>query len=268
MSWDTIIEDLQTDAVARLKSEPFFGDVVVLEQRKGIVQSDIETALGVFNQESGKKIGAVVIALLPEIEGSGGEGPGPDVTGALRFHVIEIPLINNDATSGTLKSASKISLNVLNTLHRYMAGVFRVTLMAGRRPITPLNTEEPGVVSYVVQLDAAFTINRRYKVATPSASVADGLMTLTCTTSGATIYYTTDGSYPGPQNATALTYSAPFAVTNGASIRAGAVLTSDYVPSDTAWWAVSTVVLVTEAEEVLTTEDGSPLGAEYVGIEP
>jgi hypothetical protein len=42
---------------------------------------------------------------------------------------------------------------------------------------------------------------------------------LTDLTGGATIYYTTDGSYPGKGSATALVYAAPFAVAPGTVVQ-------------------------------------------------
>jgi hypothetical protein len=58
-------------------------------------------------------------------------------------------------------------------------------------------------------------------------AVDDGEATLTCATSGATIFYTLDGTYPGSGNSAAVEYSAPFAVSSGQRIRTSAEKKAD-----------------------------------------
>jgi hypothetical protein len=81
------------------------------------------------------------------------------------------------------------------------------------------------------------------RTATIQNSIADGLMTLTCATPGAAIYYTLDGSFPSnptiaikplsvteatpngePVNPNSTLYVAPFVVQSGQCIRAAAYL--------------------------------------------
>ena len=72
-------------------------------------------------------------------------------------------------------------------------------------------------------------------VAKPTATLPSGSypqpVTLSCTTSGATIYYTTDGSEP-KTSPTKMTYSAPLSVTSGTMLKAYAKMIS-LTPSDT-----------------------------------
>ena len=71
---------------------------------------------------------------------------------------------------------------------------------------------------------AAFTVNSTPTVSAPTISPNGGSfvdsvqVTLTCATSGATIRYTTDGSDP---TAASTVYSAPFTLTNSATVEAG-----------------------------------------------
>lgn len=263
MTWDTIINDLQADAAARLLSEPFFDEIVILEQNKGVTESDVEIALGTQNTETGKKKGAVVIALMPEFTRNEAEAPGPELSARLQFQVLTVPLLNM-AADGTGKTAERIATNILNVLHLYFTGLVRITLSADDQPILPLDTDD-GLVSYMVRLRCTLALRRRNKVATPSATVAANLLTLTCSTVGAAIHYTTDGTYPGPENPTATLYTVPFAITNGLEVRAGATL-ADYIPSNTTYWGIGPLSILAETSDFITTESGDKLGGEDLGL--
>jgi len=264
--WDHIAGDLQLDAAARLTSEPFFGDVVILEEDKGIIESDVETALGVFNEETGKKIGAVVIARQPTIAETQSEAPGPEVKARLVFEVVTMPVINMGEL-GTQKRADVIAMRILNLLHRYFSGHTKCTLMAGANPVVGMSDLPEGNVGYRVTLETTFVLDYADKVATPNLTIdEDGAVVLTCATDGATIYYTTDGSYPGADNAEATEYTAPIEVTGRMTIRAGAAK-ADILPSDTIYVVVKLQVITTESGEEITTEDDEEIAAEPPVIE-
>ena len=57
------------------------------------------------------------------------------------------------------------------------------------------------------------------KCALPGIASPAQTVTLTATENGTTIYYTTDGSFPGPGNAAAEEYSGPFEVASGTVVR-------------------------------------------------
>ena len=59
--------------------------------------------------------------------------------------------------------------------------------------------------------------------ATPAISISDGKATITSSTSGATIYYTTDGSTPSPAATKSLKYKGKFKVATGKTVKAIAV---------------------------------------------
>jgi hypothetical protein len=265
--WDHIAGNLQIDAASRLASEPFFSDVVILEEDKGIVESDVETALGVFNEGTGKKIGAVIVARHPVIAATRSEALGPDVNARLVFDVISLPVINM-TNLGTQKRADVIAMRILNALHRYFSGHTGTLLMAGANPVAPINDLPEGNVGYRVTLETDFRLNYADKVATPTLALNEaGDVVMTCATSGAVIHYTLDESYPGPANAEAEIYTTPLDVTGRMVFRLGATL-ADVLPSDTAWVVVNLQVITTEDGKTLLTEDNKQLGTETPLVEP
>lgn len=79
------------------------------------------------------------------------------------------------------------------------------------------------------------TVVVKEKCATPVITITDdgdhGVVSITCATAGASIYYTTDGSEPSPTNGQL--YTASFNVSNGTTVKAIACCTN-YVDSDVA----------------------------------
>jgi len=73
-------------------------------------------------------------------------------------------------------------------------------------------------IIYRITMTVEITAERKDKVSTPEVSASGANITLSCATSGAAVYYTTDESFPGPGNADALLYSAPFALAPGAHL--------------------------------------------------
>lgn len=259
MSWnDTLLEDAQEDVKARLENDTFFADIPVLLQRKGDIESDVENALGVLNEKSGK-CGICAVVLMPEVEAPDGELPGPELTVIQSVQIIERPIINQDALSGTGKSAERVALNVANLLHRYIAFHLGWTMMAHRKPIRPLGSE-PGLVQYLVVVLFRTGLTRTNQVRQPEAAkTGSNLITLTCATYGAAIYYTTDGSYPGPANSAATLYSAPFTPASGVTlVRAGATKTG-YIPSNTIAVDIYEGTILSDDEGQILTDDGGTL---------
>lgn len=216
----TILLNVQDDAAARLAADPFFSDIKILTERKGVVASDIERALGTMNSQGGK-VGAVCIVLMPEVETPRGEEPGPGMELLLDVQVLEKPLINL-SSSGTGKTAEEIAMRVTRLLHRFWAGNYGGMLNAKG---IQANGVEDGVKSYTVRLGLFTGLDPALTVMTPAIHATGSLPTvtvaLTCGTPGATIRYTTDGSYPG---ATATAYTTPFAIASATTVRAVAYL--------------------------------------------
>jgi hypothetical protein len=232
MSWnDTDLLLLQEDAHARLENEPFFADIKVMLRRDGVTADDVAREIGP-NQKKAGKTGACAIVLMPVFLKPEGESPGPVLRTRLSVQVIESRQFNNLASVGTRKSAEQIATNVLNLLHLYTPFHIGQTLTAGENPLTPVDIEDNADwVSYRADLELHIGLTRTDKVANPDVSIALGLITLTCATPGAAIYYTLDQSYPGAANSNAVLYAGPFDPGAATVLRAVAYK-SDSIPSD------------------------------------
>lgn len=201
---------------ARLAADSYFEDITVLEQRKGVTDSDIETALSVLNTTGGK-VGACVIVLMPELRPSEPDSPGPSYTVRAAMQVITSPIFN-DGADGTGKSSEAIAERVRQLCHRFNNGTGTWSF-AGMEPLEV----QPGQVSYAVSIERlaldADLPRQPLPMIDPEEAAAPQTLTITAA-EGAQVYYTTDGSYPWSGNDAATLYSAPFEVGAAATVLA------------------------------------------------
>jgi len=222
---DDLLENLQLDVTERLRSVAWFADVTVLMQTKGDVEAEVAEALGTLHEKSGK-YGLVAVVILPSAESAEANIPGPRLELKVKVQVIEAVLMNRGA-EGTGKTASQGALRVLNALHHFVAHD-RGVMVADRSPVVPVPTEDH-LQSYAAQLTLQAGLCGTGKVNTPEF-VQGAQISITTTTPGAEIYYTTDGSYPSPENVAASKYANPLTPDN-MKIRAAAYL-DGLMPSD------------------------------------
>jgi len=210
----------QEDFAARLQADPYFTDIAVLIQRKGVTDSDIDVALSVLNERTGK-IGACVVLLMPALAPESPNVPGPLYRIITTVQVIEQPLFNLGDT-GTGKSAEQIAQRVRMLLHHFSNGYGATYVFDGLLPLGA----DAGKISYGVKFSRQAGDSASPKVAALTISATDtkapATVQITSATAGATIWYTTDGSYPSSANANAHTYGAPFPQATAATIRAAA----------------------------------------------
>ncbi len=223
------IEQIQPDVFNKLASEPYFAAISLFQIRKERFQSEIEEALScaTFDPgQSGKLPGATIEVLMPLIKTNLVNAPGPVVTLEQRLIVKENPQINL-AAGGVNLTAEAIAVEILQTLHQFYLGGICQALYPAPAAIVP-NGGFPDLVAYDVVLQATFNLTPPERTGCPPPPTEAGL-TLTFTPPAsdptATIYYTTDGSFPGPGNTTATVYSAPFAVSSGTTLRWAAYAT-------------------------------------------
>ena len=194
------------------------------------IQSKINRTLAGLEARNGKQ-GVSCIVGMPTISGV---APGlRQVKGdlGLRLDFIENIAINGGAngTGGTAEDHAWTAARLLPHLHLSPLGV----VASDPRLIEPV---EAAVLDKSVMYRVAIRLLHHdagiAKVATPVITVDGAEMTLSCTTAGAAIYWTDDGSWPGSGNAEATLYSVPVTLASGThGIRVGAQL-DDYAPSD------------------------------------
>lgn len=88
-------------------------------------------------------------------------------------------------------------------------------------PLAGLEKEFPGCLGYRVQLRGRMSEAAAGKCALPAITAPGQRVSFSTAEEGAEIYYTTDGSFPGPGNAggTAAVYTEPFEVSAGTVVR-------------------------------------------------
>lgn len=210
------MEKLQSDVTDKLNSEELFDLVNVVSLRKLQILSEVTAGL-VFLTAKGGKLGAGLLVGMPTIEVPDPDVPGPELKVVIAVRSMENPTINQDATQGTLLTAETNAINALQVLHQL--GIEGLgNLYASRRAVVP-NTDTEGVVAYDVFLEATLPSALIVQVAQPVAAENGLTVTLTNVTAGATIYYTTDDSFPGKGNPAALLYAGPFVVASGTKVR-------------------------------------------------
>lgn len=209
-------ERLQLDIAARLEADPYFADIDVTVVRPraelGFVQIEqrADEALKCIRKKAGKG-GAGVQVLMPLVDAESTDARGPLIQNAVVVRVQELP-VHNMGPNGTQKSAEDIADNVVRLLHLFNPGKGNVVHGAPDL-MTPSAEFEPRVTIDCRFLQKA-AMGGTEKVQPVTLTAAGYEITLTTATSSATLYYSTDGSYP-----TTL-YSAPFTVAPGTTIRA------------------------------------------------
>jgi hypothetical protein len=228
-----ILLQIQQDCADNLNSESAFQHLPALLFRKTVIASDISKRMPHLTGKNGK-VGCGILVCMPTISGEDPNVQPPQGDILLPFWCVSQEEINYQAT-GTGISAEAAALMVRAYIHQFsLRG--QVELYQDQRAIEPLPGIEqlyPGCVGY------QFTA--RGKMADPQLSIVPNptlaensplQITLACSitevivsysTNGnpiyaaVAIYYTTDGSFPGPGNSTgtATLYTAPFTVPAG-----------------------------------------------------
>jgi Chitobiase/beta-hexosaminidase C-terminal domain len=226
VSQDISIALIQEDIGFALNSDGYFSNINVQLERKELYSSEVAIAT-VWETIKGGAQGIGVIVAMPKVNVQAPNGPLEFVCKQM-LTVLEEPNLNQTAGTGTLIFAEDVGAYVLLWLHEY--GLLQnLELYAEGEAMVP-NREYAGIRGVDVHLKYRFTpaqLNRCATVPISFEVVHDypnfyDVVTLTCATDGATIYYTTDGSFPGPANGAAQIYAGPFNVNSGTQVRAAA----------------------------------------------
>ncbi len=229
---DLILEQIQGDILGALKATPGLVNAVILSANDGDIEGEVTRKLSTL---TGTQNGLALVVLLPELTEAEANIPGPVMEGLIEVQVIEAVTINRSA-SGTGIRASTAALRALGALHHLRVGNY--TLFAKRNPLEPLAGKK-GIVTFIVRLSFGnLGADPVEKVSPVTIAEDEAEITLTTSTGGAGIYYTTDGSYPGASNDEATLYTTPFTLAESATVRAAA-FKSPLNPSDIAELAVT-----------------------------
>lgn len=225
--------DAHEDLYQRTRADAFLASVNIVKDDVGETLAEIEKSLGMVKERAGK-IGACIVLLQPIANTNAAEVAGAILDTEFTFRVLEDPTLNK-SDDGTKIRALTICRRLVGLHHLYHpAGVMGV-FVAKTPAIVPV-VDAIAPVAYEVAFTATEsgfdpTVKVTTPVIAPVSGAAPQTVTLTCGTAGASIYYTTDGSYPSAVNPNAFLYSAPFVVGAAAVVRAGA-FASGKVASD------------------------------------
>ena len=194
---------VQLDVAARLSAHAFFSDVLVLANERGILAEDLESRLKVFTAKNGKS-GVAVVVDRPLRQVPKPEVPGPEMVVVVPVTVVEMPLLNRTA-SGTGKTTEEIVSEVMAVLHGWRASSWMGQLYCAEDAVTPTVGGDKTIATEI-QLRTRLRMAPLARVATPVISGSASAVQIGCNTPEASIYYTTDGSWPWAGNAAAVLY--------------------------------------------------------------
>lgn len=227
------LQQAQLDIAALLDCDELFRHVPVKvarprdEQEAALIQGEIDNALAGLVSKGGRA-GTAVLVMLPDGQVPEPNLPGPVLEIELTVRCLENPLFSEALTTGSGVTAEQCALNVLSLIHRWTNA--ENPWRPDRRPIRSVDVK-PGVICYDVVLLRSLGLPTRSRVARPVISVGEALVTLSCATSGADLFYTLDGRLPTPGQGSL--YEAPLDIEGPATLRAMA-WKDGLMPSDCA----------------------------------
>src|SRR5436190_24207478 len=237
-----MLRRLQDEEYFRLKSEAIFRDLPIFRERAGEISDEqIKVMLGALNKGDTGKVGVCLIVLAARLAKTEKNPVGPKFDVQLTIQaVVNPPVAEDTANNGVGMYADEIALAALHLFHQYKAGgLAGLILPDEKNAIEPVDElMKAGLDAFNVTMILPWGLSGGDLCAAPSISGNAAAITLTTTTAGAAIYYTTDGTYPGSGNPAATLYAVPFAVTIGDMVRASAEH-DDLVPSDVSFRTIS-----------------------------
>jgi hypothetical protein len=221
---DDYLDQLKADVHGILASAPALKDARHLISNDGL-EGRLENELATIDDRAGKA-GLAIIVLDCEVDGVDENLPGPPLMVLIPIQCIEMIELN-ESSDGTGISTATAATRVLQALNHVALGPHAI--YAKEKPITPYKVRA-GFKSHLVTLRCNIYPEPAARVAPVQESLASSILTLTCASSAAQIYVTTDGRYPGP--GTGALYTAPFALPAAGTIIRAAAHSPSLLPSD------------------------------------
>lgn len=206
----TNLVQLQDDVTQALLSNEALVNVNIINYRKLRLQSEVDLSALWLTPRNGRA-GAGIMVEMPTFEVARPNLPGPEGELVIGCACVEEPNLNFEPASGTLLSAEELAQICLDILHGYLiegAG----GLYAEKTAIRPME-EFPGMVAYRASVRMRQPREQTVRVAIPTITEEELHIELACATEAAEIYYTQDGTFPGPSNPGAVKYEEAFDMT-------------------------------------------------------
>lgn len=219
-------EILQRDIEDRMNADSYFDDIPItlMVPQSGetrLVEARYKQAEAGQLAKAGK-YGVAIFIELPD-EKQPDETPGPLTLAEPQWTIIERKEVNY-LTTGTGKSGSAVADRILQLFERQCVGPVNSDLALGTftklTVINPVETESPSLT--VVKGEVKVIRGPLDRCVQPTISASGLTVTLATSTSGASIYYTTNGRFPASGVSGAALYSVPVVVSNGAIVKAAA----------------------------------------------
>ena len=237
MNTRTNLESLQEEWAQGLLSEPALARINIVQYRKLRLRSETDWTT-VYTTPRQGRVGCGVVVEMPTFEVLHPGVPGPVGNLVLSCVAVEEPNLNLEPTAGTGLSAETVAQFILESSHQWEIGGLGVMSalkeairglwrtedqrgMVGQSSLRDVVWEAQryhGLVAYRVKLQMQAAGVPLPRVATPAAQSSEAGVALSCATEDADIYYTLDGSFPGPGNSQAVNYQGPVAA-GGATVR-------------------------------------------------
>jgi hypothetical protein len=230
------------DVVDKLANSPVWPGVPIVPQLArdpasgGYVTNAIEKAAGALQLGAGQtQAGLAVYIKLPQFKSSKLDTPGYFDEARITLQVLE-DQIANTASGGFAPSnngphADDIAMLIKQLFPPWIPGGTAQSIACDEcraEDEAPANIRKAAgdtdLVIWTVGLVCALSLPMLPRAPNVAISVSGGNVTLSCATSGASIYYTTDGSLPTPGSTE---YAAPFPVPTGKLLRAMAFLSGN-----------------------------------------
>lgn len=252
------ITRMQEDVAAILGEDVRLADVTIQQEDKGTITEILNRALQGVAPEVGKKAGLVVVVDMPALKVAEPDCPVLDFVIEQTVTILEKPMFNRAVTGTQITAAGAVEIVAHRLQYR---GTGLGTMLCQRAE--PISAEEAGKVSvgYTLFFNLRRALGNEARGACPIMTLGEG----TCELiggghSGEVIYFTLDGSAPVPGLAGTQTYSAPFAIEEGQTVRASTKATglnlSDFNETIVQAGDVSNAGLVTGTGEQFVSSTG------------
>ena len=216
-----MLRRVQLDCYGRALAHAYFSDVAVILIRTAQTAEEIGKMMGTLKGRGGK-VGAAILVEQPRFFP---ESDNLAVRGQIvqAFTVLEHPTVNVSSI-GTGKTAEELAIELFILFHGCPASQPSQVFTGFPSGAVVPDDSYTGLNAWVARFQMFGSPGRPERcglpLITPDEGAVPQTVTLTSATSGAAIYYTTDGSYPSSVNVPASTlYTAPISIAAACTLR-------------------------------------------------